>query len=628
MIETVQTFDRILEDPVGAYEALRNRLDQFGPNAPFPEFGPAVDYVSSELISAQHRSVLADHPDLELEQKEVDTFLAHINLTFDFDDEGLYPYGRPFEAPYPYRPTIDAIESALRLLDKTSRLAPESKAVPLYHFDRYAYHRHSLMADPDTVLIPTAENISYVDFIRTRAVPIGFIGVAGSILRVDRHQQTPVDFWYHDINHERRMDGYLKLSAKRHNANTKEEKLELYASMDDFITENLMPLTEELPDDALEADKAVRSLTIVILYEILHESALTAERDSILSDILREAIPQPFEHMVTNGERPSSAADTEKLRTPTGNLQSGISTMDTSAGKPITIRYFHDRALALLANVYNKLNFGFYDDPASPSETVTHVKYRTAEYLLKAVHEIFDALDYDDGPSDEYLLDLIRSREGSEEKFIYQGVVESEAEKLPHATEPLPATEIIEQIKGLGKKVVTLFGFSYLGYEDPAQVLEQVRERIQAFDPETTAINIGATEEGIGAAYRVAKELGFTTLGVVSTLALTYSGRFSEDVDHIFIVNDESWGGYVAGSDKLVDTTGVFLSVSDEIHAFGGGDNTAVTLHEARRRGIPFSYTPADMNHQKADKDRSADKSLGSTGYKGSAFYALQPTQS
>lgn len=455
---------------------------------------------------------------------------------------------------------------------------------------------------------------------RTRAVPIGFIGLTGTVIRVDRHQQSPFDFWYHDINHVRRMAGYLRQSARAHGAQTPAEKLALYRSMDDFIVKKLMPAIAELPDEASEADKAVRKLARVILFEVLHETALAPERDIILADILRESVPQPFEHMVANDERPASDQDTEKLRTPTGNLQSGISTMSYDSNKPITIRYFHDRALALLANVYNKLNFGFYDDPSSPSEAIAPPQYRTAEYLLKAARELFAVLDHTETPSDAYLLDLIQSRKGSEEKFIYQGVAKTEAENLPHATEPLAAAEVIRQIKELGKRVVSLFGYSYLEYETPGAVLAQIEERLRTFDPATTAITIGATSEGIGAAYRVAKKLGFTTLGVVSTLALNYSGHFADDVDRIFVVNDDKWGGYVPGTDKPVATTEAFLSASDEIHAFGGGDITATTLKEARKRGIPFSYTPADMNHAKADQDRAAGRAYDATGYKGSAF--------
>jgi len=625
----VQSFETILQDPVGSYGAMRQRLDEGGPNAPFPEFIPAVSYVRRQLDTPRNLGVLANHPDLALEKNEVLTYLSHLNLKFAFDDEEHYPYGRPFEAPYPYRPTLDAIDSGVRLLDKFSRLAPDSRAVPLYHFDRYAYRRHELLADPDVVMMPTACNITYADFIRTRAVPIGFLGLSGAELRVDRHWQTPLDFAYHDQNHIRRMAGYSKRSNKVANANTLPEKLEHYQSIDDFITQVLLPAVAELPDDTPEADKAVRRLARDIMFEVLHESALTAEKEVIIGDMLRGSGPQPFEHMIApNSETPTSASETEKLRTPTGNLQSGTSLMRREDGEPITIRFFQDRSLGLLATVFNKLNYGFYDDPDAPSDTIAPAEYRTPEYVLKAVHHLFDALGYaEDLPSDEELLELITSQEGGERKFTYRGVAASLDEKLPYATEPLPVAEVIQKVKDLGRNVISIFGFSYLGYENPDAVMDQVKQRLADFKPETDIINMGATEEGIGAAYKVAKELGFTTIGIVSTLALTYSGRFSPYVDNIYIVNDQRWGGYVAGSDQLVDTTQAYLAVSDEIHAFGGGENTAVTLTEAQKRDIPISYTPAEMNHETADADPSASKADKTVRYQGAALDAWQQLQ-
>jgi hypothetical protein len=360
------------------------------------------------------------------------------------------------------------------------------------------------------------------------------------------------------------------------------------------------------------------------MFEVLHETALTPEPDAIIRDILREAIPQPFEHMITKQGKPQSADDTETLRTPTGNLQSGVSTLENTTGEPTTIRYFDDRALGLLANVYNKLTRGFYDNPDSPSEFVAPVRYRTPQQLLVATRELLAVLGHSDSSlTDERLLSMIESRKGSEEKFVYQGVAGTEGENAPYATEPLPPSEIIKQIKKLDKRIITLFGFSYLGYENPNAVMADIANLLQGFDPETDAINIGATQEGIGRAYEIAKKLGFTTLGIVSTLALSYSGRFSDAVDRIYIVNDERWGGYDPRTGELAGTTRAFLEVSDEIHAFGGGDNTTVALEEARKRGTVVTYTPAEMNHAIAEKDTAHSQHVAGR-YGGSAYAAWQ----
>ena len=175
----------------------------------FGEFKPVIDHLLEAIEGPRFGDVLKAHPDLRFEREEVLTYLGHINMEFKVDVED-YPYPVPFNAPFPYRPTIDAVEAAIRHLDKLNRLEPGNRAIPLYHFDRYAYHRHGLIADPDVVLFPTIERTGFFDFIRPRSVPIGILGVETETTRVDRHHQSPLDFWFHDLNHARRMLGYIK----------------------------------------------------------------------------------------------------------------------------------------------------------------------------------------------------------------------------------------------------------------------------------------------------------------------------------------------------------------------------------------------------------------------------------
>jgi hypothetical protein len=541
-------------------------------------------------------------------------------LKFKFDDEELYPYPKPFNGPFPYRPTIDAIEAALRLLDKLNRLEPGNKAVALYHFDRYAYHRHALVSDHSVIVYPTITELKMDDLIRVRSVPIGFIGVVAKTIRVDRHQQSPLDFWYHDINHVRRMQGYTNMRERALGYEFDIQKINLYRHMDDFLKDTIFPNIDKAPDGTPEDDNGVRRLVRVIMFEIFHESALTSERISVLEEILRPNMPQPFEHMIY----PESDApeDIEELRTPTGNVQSGISNTKTRGA--ITVRYFHDRALSLLGNVYNKLNYGFYDDPENTGDGLVAIKYRTPEWLLKAAKKVFEILDYKDYPSDEDILNLITSKEGSEEKFVYKSLMSDDPEVMEQfATEPTTSESIIKQIKALEKKVFTLFGYSQLEYQDKDEVMNMIREELKTLDPKTTIINIGATEEGIGAAYEIAKELGFMTIGIASTLALQYSGKFSRFVDRIYIANDPYWGGKVPGTDQLAETTKIYLEVSDTISAYGGGENTAAILREGKKLGKNVKYTEALMNKAIVSKlNKGVDPET--IDLKGAAYYAWQ----
>lgn len=621
--------DRIFADPVKQYKMFSARLRKDGPNASFPEFKPVVDELLKQLKSESFQAVVKQHPALALELTEVTTQLFHVNLDFTIEEPEKYPYDRPFAGPYPYRPTIDAIEDAIKLFDKVERLT-NPKAVPLYHFDRYAYHRHSLLADPETIIFPTLRNLTFENLIRVRSVPIGFVGVETKTVRVDRHWQSPLDFWYHDLNHVRRMNAYIALRAKVRGAKTVKDRLAFYKEMDDFISNTIIPNIKALPKGSSAEAVAVRRLVRVIIFEIVHETALTAERESLINDLLRGPnTPQPFEHMML---KPISydAESIESLRTATGNIQSGASALGPkSNGEPVLIRYFHDRALSLLANVYNKLNYGFFDDPEQPSNFVAPVEARKADFMVQAAQAIFEFLGYKEVPSAEILKNMILSKEGAPEKFVYKRLQQHERieEREPTTTEPLTADEVIQEVRKIGKTVYTLFGYSVLDYEKKRQVMADIRRELEPLDRKTTAINIGATEDGIGAAYEVAKTMGFETIGIVSTQALAYSGKFSPYVDRIFIVNDKRWGGYIEGTKDLTPASRAFLEASDVISAHGGGENTGVILDAATKAGKKVLYSPAEMNHAVAIK-RAAEKGQPTpVDFNGAAFHTWKNCQ-
>lgn len=584
--------------PVEMYREFRERIKLHGQMAPFPEFKPLVDFLISELDTEYVNTIIKENPVFIYELKEVKTFLFHINLQFTVEEKIQYPYAVPFEAPFPYRPTIDAIESAIRFFDKINRADPNNKAVKLYHFDRYCYHRHSLVANPDLILFPTTEELSLADFIKTRSVPISFIGVVSKTTRVDGHYQSPLDFWYHDLNHARRLHAYIK-NRLHELGYTKDEEIFAYLeSVNTFVLETILPNFVTITEDMPEEEKEIRKMATMIIFEIIHETALTLERDSIINDLLRPNGPQPFEVMGVD-----DVVNVENLRTPTGNLKSGASFADLREGSPTLVSYFLDKSsIGLLANVFSKLNHSYYDEADRINEDIVGVPYRTPEFIAKTALHILTVLKYDPLPSLEELLDLVIDRNGLKERILHTPLIQHEAFSKQEATDPMKADEIIALVNGLNKKVYTLFGYSALGYEDPERLEKIVRRDLESLSRDEYVINIGATEEGIGSMYTIAKEMGFKTIGVVSTQALSYSGRFSESVDSIYIVNDDYWGGYVPGTEKLAETTKAFLGISDFISAYGGGQNTAITLKFAKELGIETKFEDFDMNHDIADK--------------------------
>ena len=111
-------------------------------------------------------------------------------------------------------------------------------------------------------------------------------------------------------------------------------------------------------------------------------------------------------------------------------------------------------------------------------------------------------------------------------------------------------------IKSLGKRVITFVGYSS-AYEKEEEMLKVVKTVLSEYSPKSHIVNIGATIGGIGAAYSVAKSMGFTITGIVSSLAKEYMEYISAEVDHVCFVADNSWGGINEETKELNPTSEV-----------------------------------------------------------------------
>ncbi len=425
---------RLIRDPVNEYAKYHARLKSEGENASFPEFKRTVDKLTAALTSTETNEFVRDDRALLLMRDKALQSLQHIAS------------GGVAGKPYPYRPTIDSILNAVKFFDVVERTkyveSTNARAVeeswvhgpkkarmvePLYHFDRYKYHYFSLPSDPDLVIFPTIESLEPHDLVRVRSVPIGFIGVETTTVFADRHYQTPIDFFYHDVNHVRRMTGYMNGVLEEAGAITDEAKLKVYKKMDGLI--RYIERKTKIPPKPLNPRKigiwkkevVKRKIARVILYEILHESALTADPKSIINDLLRTPQTlQPFEYQHV---LQSAIGDVETLRTHSGNLVSGARRLRAMKGQgPVYIQYFHDRALSLLSNVVNKLTHNFYDSVYAPNEDLVPVKYRTPENVVDAVELLFKILGVAP-PSRKVLREWAYSRGGGPEKYdAYRGL--------------------------------------------------------------------------------------------------------------------------------------------------------------------------------------------------------------
>ena len=161
------------------------------------------------------------------------------------------------------------------------------------------------------------------------------------------------------------------------------------------------------------------------------------------------------------------------------------------------------------------------------------------------------------------------------------------------------ADAAITRIRKAGRSVVTFVGFSGAGYEDALAVERVIANVLDELSPTSVLICAGATPEGIGAVYPLAKQRGFTTIGIVSALAEKEGATFSRDVDTVFVIADDTWGGLNADG-KLSQTSSAMVGAADEMIAIGGGEIARDEIAAAMATGKKVRYMVADMNHAAA----------------------------
>jgi len=169
------------------------------------------------------------------------------------------------------------------------------------------------------------------------------------------------------------------------------------------------------------------------------------------------------------------------------------------------------------------------------------------------------------------------------------GLSTTEASTRPEQGAFAQRDPILDQLTalGAGKRVIVFGGYSGLGYNDVDELKARIAATLDAESDEYGASNLlvvaGATADGIGVAYEVAKRKGLATAGIVSETARQYgTSRHCDDV--VFVPDPQ-------GNWKVLapDGRSYMVSVAQNYgvyYAFGGGEVTVSELTEARERNI------------------------------------------
>ncbi len=155
------------------------------------------------------------------------------------------------------------------------------------------------------------------------------------------------------------------------------------------------------------------------------------------------------------------------------------------------------------------------------------------------------------------------------------------------------------------KRVLVLGGYSGLGYEKPTKLKIEIKKRliqeIEQVGKDNVVLVSGATSDGIGVCYDVAKKLGVKTYGIVSEEARQYG--VDKNCDVTFFVPDHKKTWQVlseSGDSYMVDVAknnGVLIY-------YGGGEVAVKEIEEAMRKNIQVEVDSGFMPNPEKVKEK------------------------
>jgi hypothetical protein len=214
---------------------------------------------------------------------------------------------------------------------------------------------------------------------------------------------------------------------------------------------------------------------------------------------------------------------------------------------------------------------------------------------------------------------ITTNRSGDSKPADVSAAPGSRSAKIVHVADPNAA---IDGTRRIGRRVVTFIGFSGAGYEEPLRVRNLLADFLAEFDPRSVTICSGATADGIGAIYPLARARGFATVGIVSTVAETKHARLSDAVDTIYVIEDQDWGGRRRDG-TLLPTSVAMVGAADEIIAIGGGDIARDEIEVALAAHKAVQYVAADMNHAAA-LEKARRRGEAEPDFKGPAHHLFR----
>lgn len=381
----------ISDSPLDWYFDARKRLEKDGAVAQFPEFEGVVAKLTEVLF--QNKDYVDEIKKDATLQQMLDIQI-HSLLAIQIKDRYLWPY----------KATILVIEEMLKIIDIISR-KKRADAPKYYHNFRYRLYLTYLLdeASPQNIVFPTIYSIGTTFFIKVRCAPIYFLGVVNDFAHADQYDNSPLDFWAHDIQHARRLiqedRRYYDIIVKHSLYYVKRSPFD-YISYDNFLiemfnfTKEILPLILVQKSDSDEI-KAYKQINKLLVFEVIHEKGWPITKFSLCRNI------------------------------PLGYDIFPIEVLDVDATDRVFITIenkFNDPTT--LSNLYNKLRKGFYDKVDKPDPKILLPTFRTARHIATAALKILEHIKCNKKYSIENLMALTQDLKGAEEFTERAGTID------------------------------------------------------------------------------------------------------------------------------------------------------------------------------------------------------------
>lgn len=401
---------RLLDDPIGVYKELKERVEKFGPLAPMPEFETTVRYLQRELQEPEIVAYCKENSFAEAQRQLALNGLWHCDLAFEVSPEtgGYHQHEPPAPGRFPCVPTLNVIEDAVAFFDSYERATKHGHDYH-YQLDRYRYHGLTLPYLKDWYEMPTQDALSLRDLLVVRAVPVGLTMVAARTNFLDAYFNSPLNAKVHDDNHNRRFRSENQRYFDLNGVTTDEQKLQAFEQFHRTIQDIILPSIDIAPGMD-EHEQNVRKAMCVLYFELLHEYAKTPDRGTVLTELMFQPDgPSAFEVVLREGE---TSADIEKRRLENKNLDSGAIFSRGRANN--TVYYFMDKGRNFLTSAFNKITHGFFDNGKDNSPEVPHQAACTPELFAEAAERImrdFNITAEESGLTRSRIIGLLRNEQ-------------------------------------------------------------------------------------------------------------------------------------------------------------------------------------------------------------------------